>query len=241
MQSTDDSKIPLGRELARRIENHCVIGVGSGRTVAAALVAIGQRLKRERLQVSAVAASMEAEDSCQQNGIRLLKSIPVELDWAFDGADEIDPQLNLLKGRGGALFRERMVASAARRMVIVADESKLVPALGTTRALPVEIIPEACQPVIAALRKLGATDVAIRHGDGKDGPVITEYGNLLADCRFGGQPLPPSDAIRLIPGVADCGLFEALASEVLIPKHDGIWSGVRQPTGDITWARLPEP
>lgn len=234
----DDLKRAAARAIGARVRDGEVLGVGSGSTVLAAVAAIGQRIGAEGLRVAAVAASYEAEDACAAAGIDVIAAASRErLDWAFDGADEVDPHLDLLKGRGGAILRERIVATMAARFVIVGDESKLVERLGTNFPVPVEVAPAARHALPDALRALGASDVELRMcRGGKDGPVITEYGNLLIDARFPSIERGLDARIKAIPGVVETGLFEDICDELLVAKHDGLWRAVRG-AGGVTWAR----
>lgn len=239
MKTKAELKASLGLALAQRVQDGQIIGVGSGSSVAAALHGIARRVREEGLRVRAVVSSLEAEASCTAAGIDVLRSASVELDWAFDGADEVDPELNLIKGRGGAILRERMVAAAAREWVIVVDDSKLVQHLGQKFPVPVEIFPEALAVARRGLERLGATEIVLRPCEGgKDGPVITEYGHLMLDCRFEGLSAAHGPAIRALPGVVECGLFEGMTTEVLMADQDGFVSLRRGPDG-VTQSRLP--
>jgi ribose 5-phosphate isomerase A len=150
----------------------------------------------------------------------------VELDLTVDGADEVAPNLDLVKGRGGALVRERIVAGASRRQVIVVGPEKLVGALGTTGAIPVEIIPMALGPCLRRFRKLGAR-AGLRAAAGRGGPFVSDNGNLIVDLA---PPAPLVDAaaarafdaaLRAVPGVVDTGLFLGIAERILVGHPDG--------------------
>ncbi len=145
------------------------------------------------------------------------------IDLAIDGADQVDRELNLIKGAGGALTREKIVASAAKEFVIVADETKLVERLGTDHSIPIEVLPFAFPTVIAKMRELGGKPV-LREGRGKVGPLITDNGNFVVDVDFG----PVDDAekldlqLKLISGVIETGLFIEMADVVYLGKQDGV-------------------
>ena len=199
------------------------VGLGSGRTAAAFVARLGARV-REGLRVSGVATSEATAAQARALGIPLVELDDVELDLTIDGADEVAPNLDLVKGWGGALVRERIVASASRRQVILVGHDKLVGALGEHRRIPVEVIPLARGPVVRELRALGIEPV-VRVSEGR--PVITDNGNLILDCAPAG-PLPDGRAARAleatlcaIPGVVDTGLFLGTAERVLVGYPDG--------------------
>jgi ribose 5-phosphate isomerase A len=145
------------------------------------------------------------------------------IDLALDGADEISPRLDLIKGGGAAHTQEKIVATAARRFVVLADDGKLVKTLGLGWPVPVEVLEVARGTVERALQALGAA-TTLRSGSGKDGPVITDHGNLVVDAKFDGIPDPAAlaRALDAIPGVVEHGLFVGLAAEALIgARADG--------------------
>jgi ribose 5-phosphate isomerase A len=146
-----------------------------------------------------------------------------KLDLTIDGADQVDKELNLIKGMGGALMREKIVASAAKQFVVVADETKLVEKLGTTHPIPVEVLPFALSTVVARMEELGGKAV-LREGKRKVGPVVTDNGNFILDVEFGSvDALDELDvAVKLIPGVLETGLFVGMADVVYLGKQDGV-------------------
>jgi ribose 5-phosphate isomerase A len=205
------------------VENGMVIGLGSGTTAAYAVRRIGLLLRTGRLKhIQGVPTSLEVADLARLQGIPLttLEEHPA-LDVTIDGADEVDPQLNLIKGRGGALLHEKIVAGASRSEVIVVDESKLVECLGERAALPVEVIPFGWKVAFGALGDLGGRP-ALRQSRGE--PVRTLEGNFILDCHFG----PIQDAVGLdgalcaIPGVVEHGLFVGLTSLVVVAGRGGV-------------------
>lgn len=218
-----EAKRRVGQEVAGWVENGTVVGMGTGSTAAMAIRALGERIARENLQVQGVPTSFFSEQLARECGIPLttLDSSP-ELDLAFDGADEVDPALNLIKGRGAAHTREKVVAAAARRFVVLVDDSKLVARLGTKMPVPVEVVPMGVTPILRRLTDLGAT-CKIRMGEKKDGPVVSDQGMWIVDARFDGIDDPEALArnISLMPGVVDHGLFLGLATDVLIGLADG--------------------
>ena len=199
------------------------LGLGTGSTTAEALKALGRRIREEALSVRGVPTSFQAERLARQYGIPLVTLDEVgRLDLALDGADEVDPQRRLIKGRGGAHTRERVVAQSAERFVVLADPSKRVERLGTTMPVPVEVLPMALAPVRRALEALDGTP-RLREGKAKDGPVVTDQGFWILDVHFGpiGDPAGLAAAIKVLPGVLDHGLFVGLADAVLIGTAAG--------------------
>jgi ribose 5-phosphate isomerase A len=197
-----------------------VLGLGSGTTMLHVLDALGERM-RAGLRVVGVPSSEGTAARARALGIPLttLAERP-DLDLALDGADEIDPHLDLVKGRGGSLLREKVVATAARRLVIVADASKLVPGLGTQAPVPVEVVPFAATWCALRLGRLGARP-ALRGG--ADTPFMTDNGNLILDCAFGpiDQPAALAAAIRAVPGVVEHGLFLGMADTAVVAHPGG--------------------
>jgi ribose 5-phosphate isomerase A len=194
-----------------------VVGLGTGSTAAHAIEELGRRVREEGLRIVGIPTSYQAARLARDRGIPVRSLDDVDgLDIAIDGADEVDPARNLIKGGGGAHTREKVIASAAKLFVVVVDESKLVRRLGQRTAVPVEVIPMALAPAVRRLRALGGIP-ELRTGLRKDGPVITDEGNLLLDVRFDGiaDPATLEGAINAIPGVLDNGLFVGLAGLVL--------------------------
>jgi ribose 5-phosphate isomerase A len=200
------AKRAAGYVAADMAEDGMVIGLGTGSTVFYALERLSSRVS-EGLQISGVPTSYQTARRAMEYNIPLtsLDADPV-IDLAIDGADQVDGQLRLIKGRGAALTREKCVAAASLRFVVVVDEQKMVPVL--FGIVPVEVIPFAIRPVISRLRGLGCIP-GIRDGIKKDGPVITDNGNFIVDCKFGkiGNPEELEDLLVKIPGVLESGLF----------------------------------
>jgi len=208
------------------IEDGARVGLGSGRAAAAFVARLGARL-REGLRVTGVATSEATARQARDLGIPLIDlDEDVELDLTIDGADEVAPNLDLVKGWGGALVRERIVASASRRQVILVGRDKLVRALGEHGRIPVEVIPFARGPAMRHLKSLGLRPT-VRTGPDGAGRVITENGNLMLDCapaaplRDGTAARALEAALRAIPGVVDTGLFLGTAERVLVGYPDG--------------------
>jgi ribose 5-phosphate isomerase A len=210
------AKEKLASEIAGQLKDGDIIGAGSGSTSLLTIQAIGERMKHERLRCTAIPTSIEAELACIDAGIPVTTLISVRPIWSFDGADEVDPGKNLIKGRGGAMFKEKMLIYASPRPYILVDQSKLVKKLGERFPIPVEIHPLGLRVAETRLTKLGATQVLLRPATGKDGPVITENGNLILDVRFPEITAATEREIKAIPGVMESGLFWGLPVEILV-------------------------
>lgn len=210
MDDTDQeitaAKRAAGYMAADMAEDGMVLGLGTGSTVFYALERLSCRVC-EGLKIAGVPTSHQTAVRAREYGIPLttLDEEPL-LDLAIDGADQVDSQLRLIKGRGAALTREKCVAAAALRFVVVVDEQKVVPIL--SGLVPVEVIPFAFHPVMNQLRGLGCIP-KLRDGIKKDGPVITDNGNFIVDCQFKeiANPDELEDTIIRIPGVVESGLF----------------------------------
>jgi ribose 5-phosphate isomerase A len=207
------------------VQSDMVVGLGSGSTAVWAVRRIGELLKQGKLHhILGIASSQWIEDEARQCGIpiRILNEHP-NIHVTIDGADEIDPQLNLIKGGGGALLREKIVAQASQREVIIADDSKLSTQLGERWAVPIEVIAFGWRSHIPYLESLGATVQLRQQNDGT--PFLTDQGNLILDCRFGVIPDPVTLAnqIKQRTGIVEHGLFIDMATDVLIiSKTQGI-------------------
>ena len=216
----------VAAEIAKRVQNGDVIGVGTGSTVDIALEQIGKRIVREKLTVHVVPTSYESAWRCQEIGLHVLyPGYKGELSWGFDGADEVDPHLWLIKGRGGAMLKEKILAAKCKRFVVVVDESKIVKKLGEKFPVPIEVIPEARSVVEKRLQSLGAKEFVVRDGVKKHGPVITEAGNIILDVTFSSIGASMEKDIKTIVGVVENGLFMGYAAEVIV----GAASGCRSP------------
>ena len=214
-----------GTAAAQLIEEGMIVGLGSGSTAAYFTYALAQRLPSGLSIVGAVPTSTATAELASNLGIPLtdLDVHPV-LDIDIDGADEIDPHLNLIKGAGGALLREKVVAYASKRFVVIADQTKLVPQLGQHMPLPVEVIPFAETPVSLRLEDLGAS-VQMRKLSGV--PYHTDNGNIILDCTFPNGIAAPADLeaqLRAIAGVVATGLFINIAEQAIIGGPGGVQS-----------------
>lgn len=212
-------KQEVGKAAANRVKSNSVVGLGTGSTTAYAIQYIGERLASGDLEnIIGVPTSFQAEVLAKKYQIPLatLDSI-TDIDIAIDGADEVDPQKNLIKGGGAAHTREKVVDSLAKEFIVVVDAGKLVEKLGSTFLLPVEVIPMAVTPVMRQLEALGGTP-ELRMGIKKAGPVVTDQGNLVIDVKFADIPNPGAleSTINNIPGVLENGLFVGVTDVVLV-------------------------
>jgi ribose 5-phosphate isomerase A len=211
------------------IEPGMVVGLGHGSTAILAVQRIAELLKEGKLSdVIGVPCSSQVEEAARNLGIPLttLEEHP-GIDLTIDGADEVDGNLDLIKGGGGALLREKIVAQASRREVIVVDESKLSPALGTHRALPVEVIPFGWQSQALYLESLGAT--VILRKDNNEKTFVTDQNNLILDCGFGpiANPDGLADALNARTGIVEHGLFLGLATDLIVAHAEGVYHRTR--------------
>lgn len=205
--SRREEKEKVAQRIASFVRDGDIIGVGSGSTSYLALLAIAGRVKTEGLHVKAIPTSQEITFACAQLDLPITSLTEHQPDWTFDGADEIDPHLSLIKGRGGAMFKEKLLINSSPRSYIVADSSKRVSRLGMNFPVPVEVFPGALTYVCHALQELSPADIQLRMAGGKDGPVITENGNLILDVWFDAIPDTTETALKSITGVIESGLF----------------------------------
>jgi len=212
---SEEGAAALAAEAMRLVSNGQVVGLGTGQAATAFVRALGQRVAGG-LDVRGVPTSETTAALARQLGIKLVTLDEVDaVDVAVDGADEVDPRADLIKGYGGALLRERVVASVARRFVILVGAEKLVPSLGSRGRLPVEVVPFAAAPTRRRLEALGYP-ADLRRAEGR--PVVTDNGNLLLDCRIGGlkDSRAVEASVRGIPGVAATGLFLDMRPTVFV-------------------------
>lgn len=215
----DLMKQEVGKAAAAKVQSDSIIGLGTGSTTAYAIQYIGERLQRGEIKnVLGVPTSFQAEVLAKKYGIPLTTLDVVDkMALAIDGADEVDPQKNLIKGGGAAHTREKIVDSLADVFIVVVDSGKLVDKLGSTFLLPVEVLPMAVTPVMKALEKLGGKP-DLRMGIRKAGPVVTDQGNLVIDVKFDqiDDPATLEKTINNIPGVLENGLFVNVADIILV-------------------------
>lgn len=214
--SNREGKESVAAKIASMVKNGQVIGAGSGSTVYLALLAIAKRIKDEDLKIQVIPASLEISMTCSQLHIPQTTLMSYKPDWAFDGADEVDPNHNLIKGRGGAMYKEKLLICSSGETYIIVDESKFVNKLGSKFPIPVEVFPISIVYVEQQLRYLGAKDVQLRMAKGKDGPIITENGNFILDVQFDDIDLHLEKQIKGITGVLDSGLFIGYKLQILV-------------------------
>jgi ribose 5-phosphate isomerase A len=218
-ENIEELKRKAACEAVKHVKDGFVVGLGSGSTAALAIEALGERIKRESLSLLAVPTSYQAFLLAAKHGIAVttLEEHGV-IDVTIDGADQIDPKLNLIKGMGAALAREKIVASASKQNIIIADESKRVKALGENgHPVPVEVLPFAIALVKNRIEAVGGKAV-LREGTGKVGPIITDNGNAVLDAVFGviRNASELEVKLKMIPGVVETGLFIGLVTTAYI-------------------------
>ena len=206
----ENAKKNAAKVAIKHVKDRYVIGLGSGSTVAYAIKELGEKVKKEKLEILGIPTSYQAFLLSTKYGIKIttFEEHPI-VDLTIDGADQIDPKLNLIKGMGAALTREKIVASASKTNIIIADKRKKVTCLGIhDHPVPVEVIPFAVTQVENQIKKIGGKTV-LRKGTGKVGPVITDNGNVILDAFFGliNNPSQLNNLLKMISGVVETGLF----------------------------------
>jgi ribose 5-phosphate isomerase A len=227
-KSSDDAQAALKKEAAeyavRYVSSGMTVGLGTGSTAIFAIRHIGAMLRSGELKnIVGFATSKASWDAAVELNIPMLtEDLPKNIDVTIDGADEVDPQLNLIKGGGGALLREKLVAQATKREIIVVDESKLSPRLGTLHVLPIEVLPFGWRSQARFLESLGAKYVVRQMADGKE--YHTDQGNLILDCDFG--PIVDTTelehALEARAGIVEHGLFVDLTHNVVVAGAAGV-------------------
>ena len=236
MADAESLKRAVGKEAAELVESGMRLGLGTGSTVAHLLTALAKRIHAGGLiDVVGVPTSLRTAREARDLGIALtsLTETPV-LDLTIDGADEVDPELNLIKGLGGALLREKMVAQASRRLAIMVDDTKTVPRLGTRGPVPLEVIQFGWEVHGLFVESFGAHPTLRVGPDGE--PMITDNGNYIIDCRFPGG-IPDAGgferAIGARAGIVESGLFLGMATEVLVSGPAGVETLTREDGGGV--------
>jgi len=227
MTLAEANKAIVGSHLAARIADGACVGVGTGSTVDLAIMALGKRVKEEGLRVTVVPTSVATAQRCVEVGLLVASPLAFSfpLSLYFDGADEVDPNLRLIKGRGGALLQEKIIAVSSLEFIVLIDPIKLVDRLGARCAIPIEIIPSSLPYVKNKLYELGASSLELRQGNkSKHGPIITENGNFIVDASFPEVSLSLEAELKCIVGVVEHGVFSGLATEILIAEHGGVRS-----------------
>ncbi len=221
MQTTlDEQKRNAAAAAIEYVENKMLVGLGTGRTAEFALRLLSQKIK-QGLRITGVPSSLATARLARRLKIPLMADTGAlkKLDLTIDGADEVDPHANLIKGGGGALTREKILATRSDRVIIIVDEKKLVQQLGKF-PLPVEVLPFGWQSTLAMLRGLGSRAQLRMH---TNEPLRTDNGNLIVDCRFQriADPATMAEQIKTITGVVEVGLFIGVADLVIVGKKDG--------------------
>jgi len=219
MQPADDLKRAAAEKALELVQDGMLIGLGTGSTARHFTEGLG-RLVAEGTKVRAVPTSRETAELAAGLGIPIVTELVGQIDLAVDGADEVDPALDLIKGRGGALMREKLVASVAKRFVVVVDESKLVKELGVG-VLPVEVMPFLWRSTAERLLALGVS-LVVRGGE--ETPFVTDNGNVILDLTVEGgirDPRAFGEALKLVTGVVEHGLFVGLTDTVIVAGPDG--------------------
>jgi ribose 5-phosphate isomerase A len=217
----DPAKAAAAKAAVALVRDGMTVGLGSGSTAALFHALLGERIRAEGLRVRGVPPSAKAEKGATEAGIELVTPTrDLTIDLAIDGADECDPARNLIKGGGGALVREKIVAANAREFVVIADAGKDVPVLGKF-PLPVAIFPYGYDATLARLEDHFGIHVFLRGGN--QNPFVSDDGLYVADLAFGAIPDPAETerALRRLPGVAECGLFVGMAHRVYFGHPDG--------------------
>lgn len=219
----DPILVAVAQRALEFVVDGAVVGLGTGRAATAFVHALGKRV-RQGLTVTGVPTSRATAAEARRCGVRVVDLDDVEsIDVTIDGADEVDPHLNLIKGYGGAMVGEKIVAAASRREIIVVGSEKLVPVLGKRGILPVEVIPFAAGFCTRRLAALGCRP-QVRLTDEARLPFVSDSGNYILDCGIDPIPAPAEleEAIRAIPGVVGTGLFLGIAERVLVGEAGSV-------------------
>jgi ribose 5-phosphate isomerase A len=214
--TNEAAKRAAATKMAERLAPGDVVGVGSGSTSHLTLQALVARARAESISWTAITTSLEMELACGGLGVPVGSLATLRPDWSFDGADEVDPAANLLKGRGGALLREKLVMAASKERYVVVDPSKLVDRLGVRGTVPIEVVPESLRLVRDRLVANGVDEVTVRRAETKDGPLVTERANLLLDVRVPEVTERTEAELKAIPGVVESGLFIGYRPSVIV-------------------------
>jgi len=213
--SNKEEKEKLAKKIAEKVKDGDVIGFGSGSTSYLTVIEIAKKVKEENISITAIPTSYEIKLLCNYYGIPTASVIEKRPDWGFDGADEINKDGWVLKGRGGAMFKEKLNIANSKVTYILADDSKMVEKLGSKFSIPVECYPDAIHHVTEELLILGAKEVQVRKAIGKDGPIITENNNIILDAKFENIEESLEKDIKSITGVVESGLFIGYNIEIV--------------------------
>lgn len=214
--SNQEQKEKIAKQIADKVKDGDVIGFGSGSTSYLAIKEIAKKIEEEEINITAIPTSFEIKALCQELKIPTVSILEKKPDWGFDGADEVDKNNNwLIKGRGAAMFKEKLNMVNAGITYILVDESKFVDKLNEKSPIPIEVYPEAVSSVKEALLDLGATEILLRKAEKKDGPVFTENHNVILDTKFVEIYDTLEEDIKSITGVIESGLFIDYSIEVM--------------------------
>ena len=205
--SRKEEKIKLGKKIAERVKDEQTIGFGSGSTSYLTAIEIGKKVEKEHLHIIAIPTSKEIENVCKQYKIQIGNLVENKIDWAFDGADEVDPDNNMIKGMGAAMFKEKLNILNSPINYILIDQTKFVKELGEKHPVPVEVFPQALEYVSRKLEELGATETIFRG--------MTENQNAILDVRFEKIDNKLESKIKNITGVIESGLFMGYNVEII--------------------------
>ena len=215
--TAEDEKKLAGEAAVSLVKDGMVVGLGTGSTVRYFIEGVARKVAKG-LKVTGIPTSMQTEKIAKKAGIKTATlQEHIELDLGVDGADEVDPKLNLIKGMGGALFREKIVARAAKHFIVVVDSSKLVSLLGEKTPVPVEVHIFGWKATMEWLRSMGCTPSLRKSGQN---PYLTDNGNFIIDCRFEsiGDPAGLESDLNNIPGVVENGIFTGIVSQLIVAK-----------------------
>ncbi len=205
--SNREEKEKVAKKIADKVKDGDVIGFGSGSTSLLATIAIAKRVKKENLNITAIPTSHEIRFLCTSLGLKTASIVEKKPDWSFDGADEVNSESWLIKGRGGAMFKEKLNIVNSKETYILVDSSKFVSNLGKKFPVPIECFPDAIFSVKQELTRFPIKSMDIRLAKGKDGPVITENGNFILDVVFEKIDKNLEKELKSIVGVIETGLF----------------------------------
>jgi len=211
-----NSKQILAEKIANNVKEGDVIGFGSGSTSFLAVCEIAKKIKKEKISITAIPTSHEIRMLCSYFNIPTATLLEKKPDWSFDGADEVDSNNWLIKGRGAAMFQEKLNIANSKKTFILVDKSKFVNKLGEKFSVPVECYPNSINYVKEELYKLNAKNITLRKAKFKDGPVITENGNFILDVKFESISQDLEKKLKLITGVIETGLFIGYNVEIIM-------------------------
>lgn len=213
--SNREEKEKVAKAIAQKVQNGDVIGFGSGSTSYLAVIEIANKIQTEGLKITAIPTSHEIEMLCTYLGIPTATLQTQKPDWCFDGADEVDHDNWMIKGRGAAMFNEKLNIKVASKTYILIDESKIVNKLGEKYPVPVEVAPSALNYVKQEIYDIGVASIELRMAVKKDGPVITQNGNLILDVKFNNIDYTLEKRLKEITGVIETGLFIGYNIEII--------------------------